>query len=341
MNDMTSSEPNRHDMSAHEAPHAPVWHPGEVALQASVGMVARMAEVGPRVIRDHMPEQHRAFFEQLPCLLVGALDEHGLPWASMLEGAPGFARSPDPRVLWVDAEPAAQDPLTGCRHDGAALGLLGIELHTRRRNRVNGTAMLHEGGFAVGVMESFGNCPQYIQKRVASDVGEIGDVDGRAQARVVATATSHAAALAPDDRAVIERADTFFVASGVLPRHGADAARVDVSHRGGRPGFVKVDDDWLTIPDFSGNRHFNTLGNLLLNPQAGLLFVDFERGDLLHVGGDVQLVLDGPVLAQFEGAERMWRVHVRAVVRRPAAIAGRWAFVEASPRIAATGTWPR
>lgn len=323
-------------MNSNDVTTAATWHPGERALQASVGMVARMAEVGPRVIRDHMPDQHRMFFDQLPWLVVGALDDTGMPWASVLEGAPGFANSPDPRVLRVNAVPAAEDPLSACLRDGAALGLLGIELHTRRRNRMNGTAVLRERGFDVAVMESFGNCPQYIQKRVLVATGERGDDAGHVQAPSV---SSRASALSAADRALVERADTFFVASGVLPRHGADAARVDVSHRGGRQGFVKVEGDRLTIPDFAGNRHFNTLGNLLLNPLAGLLFVDFDSGDLLQVGGDVELVLEGAELERFQGAERLWRVHVRTVVRRPSALAARWAFVEASPRIAATGRW--
>jgi predicted pyridoxine 5'-phosphate oxidase superfamily flavin-nucleotide-binding protein len=325
-------------MSTNDVNGTVVWHAGELALQASVGMAERMAEVGPRVIRDHMPDQHRAFFEQLSWLVVGALDDSGMPWASVLEGSPGFVHSPDPRVLRVGAVPAVQDPLSRCLHDGTALGLLGIELHTRRRNRMNGTTMLREGGLDVGVMESFGNCPQYIQKRVTADASTHGEDGERVRTPPV---SSRAATLSADDRSVIAHADTFFVASGVLPRHGADAARVDVSHRGGRPGFVKVEGNCLTVPDFSGNRHFNTLGNLLLNPQAGLLFVDFESGDLLHVGGDVELVPDGSELASFAGAERLWRVHVRTVVRRPAAIAGRWQFVEASPRLAATGAWQR
>src|SRR3546814_14766932 len=63
----------------------------------------------------------------------------------------------------------------------------------------------------------------------------------------------------------------------------------DVSHRGGRPGFVRVTEDdgrsVLTIPDFSGNQFFNTLGNIAINPRAGLLFVDFATGDLLTLTG--------------------------------------------------------
>ena len=67
-------------------------------------------------------------------------------------------------------------------------------------------------------------------------------------------------------------------------RRGA-AYGADISHRGGRPGFVRVDGDVLTIPDFRGNRYFNTLGNLIAEPRASLLFVDFETGDLLQLQG--------------------------------------------------------
>ncbi|WP_239502378.1 pyridoxamine 5'-phosphate oxidase family protein, partial [Stenotrophomonas maltophilia] len=72
-------------------------------------------------------------------------------------------------------------------------------------------------------------------------------------------------------REMVAGADTLFVASS----SGADidaGGGVDISHRGGRPGFVHVDGERLTIPDFSGNRYFNTLGNLLVEPRAALLF---------------------------------------------------------------------
>ena len=120
-------------------------------------------------------------------------------------------------------------------------------------------------------------------------------------------------------RAMISAADTCFVASYVDVDGDTRKRAVDVSHRGGRTGFVQIDSDRLTIPDFAGNLHFNTLGNLLLNPRAGLLFIDFGNGDLLHVTGTTEIIFDGPEVAAFQGAERLWRLQVTAVVRRPAA----------------------
>ena len=102
---------------------------------------------------------------------------------------------------------------------------------------------------------------------------------------------------------------------------------------------MRVDGDVLTIPDFSGNRYFNTLGNLAANPRAGLLFIDFERGDTLQLSGPTELVLEGPEVASFEGAERLWRVRARrgATAWR---LALRWRFGDYAPTSLATGQWP-
>lgn len=289
------------------------WHSGEVELQQRHGVAERMAVVGSRVIRDFMPEQHRSFYAQLPFLVIGAVDGDGAPWATLLEGAPGFVRSPDPRTLQVGARPAVDDPASSGLAPGAALGCLGIEPATRRRNRVNGRVRSLDGdGFTLAVEQSFGNCPQYIQRRTPT-----------LAAAAPATA-ERLPALDDEARRTIRAADTFFVAT--YADEGGDAARrgVDVSHRGGRPGFVQVDGDVLTIPDFAGNLHFNTLGNLLVNPRAGLVFIDFARGDLLQISGATELLLAGEELAALAGAERLWRVHVRQAVRRRGALAWRW-----------------
>lgn len=289
------------------------WHSGEVHLQLQYGVAERMAVVGARVIRDFMPEQHREFYAQLPFLVIGAVDGDGAPWATLLEGAPGFVSAPDPRTLRVGALPPDDDPASWCVARGAALGCLGIEPATRRRNRVNGRVEARDGeGFTLTVEQSFGNCPQYIQRRTPTRSAASG------------AAAEPLSALDDEARALIRAADTFFVAS--YADEGGDAARrgVDVSHRGGAPGFVRVDGDVLTIPDFAGNLHFNTLGNLLVNPRAGLVFVDFERGDLLQITGATELVLAGEELAALPGAERLWRVHVRQALRRRGALAWRW-----------------
>jgi len=309
------------------------WHEGEIALQRMTGSRERLAEVGPRVIRDHMPDQHREFFAQLPFLLAGSVDAQGQPWASVLAGEPGFVSSPDPRRLVVRAAPLAHDPLRETLAAGMPIGLLGIEPHTRRRNRLNGqVTQLDAKGFEVEVGQSFGNCPKYIQAREPEFTG----VAGAAPVRRLATLDAAA-------RAIVERADTFFIASAhPQAGHGdAPAFGVDVSHRGGKPGFVRVEGgEVLTAPDFIGNSFFNTLGNLAINPRCGLLFIDFDSGDLLHVAATAQIVHDGAELEAFQGAQRLLRFQSVSVLHAPAALPLRWSEAQLSPVLAATGAWP-
>ena len=305
--------------------HSP-WHAGEKQLQAHVGVAERMEALGRRVVRTEMPDQHRTFYEQLPFMLYGAVDVDGNPWASILEGQPGFAHSPEPGVLQFNSLPGADDPAQ--LSDGAAIGLLGIELHTRRRNRLNGrVGAVTASGFGVTVEQSFGNCPQYIQLRQFRTVPLADPATRIAQ---------HLNGLDDAAKATICGADTFFVASYV----DVDGQRsVDVSHRGGQAGFVQVEGNRLTIPDFAGNLFFNTLGNLLINPRAGLLFIDFNSGDLLHLSGRTEVILEGPQVEAFQGAERLWTFEVQQVVRRPAALGLRWRFDGVSPTSLLTGSW--
>jgi len=302
------------------------WHAGEKTLQEKVGVSERMEVFGQRVIRDHMPDQHRQFYQQLPFIVAGAVDADGKPWATLLEGPEGFISSPDPRQLLIDTRLPADDPATPGLAAGEAIGLLGIELHTRRRNRMNGLIHQAAGGqLSVSVQQSFGNCPQYIQLRDYRRVNE--PAQGRFDAQALDAETAR----------MIEQADTFFVAGYIDP---ADAPRaVDVSHRGGRPGFVRVEGNRLTIPDYAGNLHFNTLGNLLVNPVAGLLFVDFSNGNVLQVTGRAEVILDNPLIQAFEGAERLWTLDIAQVVLRRAALSLRWAFEEYAPTSLMTGTW--
>ena len=117
-------------------------------------------------------------------------------------------------------------------------------------------------------------------------------------------------------REIITQADTFFVASYIDAKDGS--RQVDVSHRGGKPGFVRLDEDGtFTIPDFNGNLFFNTLGNFLINPKAGLLFVDFSTGDELQLTGEAKVILDSPEIAAFQGAERIWQFRARQAIYRP------------------------
>lgn len=308
------------------------WHPGEKAIQQQVGVADRMEAVGRRVVRDFMPEQHRAFFGQIPFIVAGSIDPQGDAWATLVAGHPGFIASPTPTALDLAVRPDPSDPASAGLRAGNAIGLLGIELHTRRRNRVNGLVRAASGGvLRVAVDQSFGNCPQYIQLR---DVALVRDPDQPFAGSVEESAVPDATA-----RAVIEAADTFFVASFA---EGDGRRQVDVSHRGGKAGFVRVAaDGTLTIPDFAGNLFFATLGNILLNGKAGLVFADFETGDLLQMTGDAEVVLSSPEIGAFQGAERLWTFRPRRVVRRRAALPLRWTFRPDgwSPNALMTGDW--
>ena len=310
------------------------WHDGEIALQRSAGVAERMADVGRRVIRDYMPDQHRDFFAQLPFIVLGSVDPQGDVWATLRANEPGFMHSPDSRNLAVALARDPGDPAEAGFEDGEAIGLLGIELHTRRRNRMNGNVRrLDDSGFTIAVGQSYGNCPQYIQLRQFEFT--------RPAARFQPVETvQHLETLNARALEMIANADTFFVASYVdLPEGGR---QVDVSHRGGKPGFVDIREGGvLTVPDFAGNLFFNTLGNFSVNPHAGLVFVDFATGDLLQITGVPEVVLDGPEITAFQGAERFWRVTPTRIIYRPAGLPLQWKDETdgASPNSLMTGDW--
>ncbi|PKU21813.1 pyridoxamine 5'-phosphate oxidase family protein [Telmatospirillum siberiense] len=289
----------------------------------------RQAGGGPAgaAIRERMPEQHRDFFAGLRYLPVGIVATDGWPAATMLTGDPGFIQSPDAATLRIELPPEPGDPTVAAITSGLDIGILGIDFATRRRNRANGRVSARdERALTVAVHQSFGNCPKYIQQRsvvaLARPAGEtdrLASLDARAQI-------------------LISQADTFFVASRSRNRL-EDNGGADISHRGGRPGFVRIAGDVLTIPDFRGNRYFNTLGNLLGEPRTALLFLDFEQGDLLHLQGEAEIDWSAAAGGEFPGAERLWRFHVARGWRRPAAVPLCWSFIEQAPSTARTGLW--
>jgi predicted pyridoxine 5'-phosphate oxidase superfamily flavin-nucleotide-binding protein len=205
--------------------------------------------------------------------------------------------------------------------------MLGIDFATRRRNRANGKLIRRDAhGLTVAVRQSFGNCARYIQTRAIHQ-------HARGPAGPVAfTSLDRAAA------AMIEQADTFFVATRA-PRGAGAAHGADIAHRGGRPGFVRVTGDVLTIPDFAGNRYYNTLGNMIGEPRAALLFVDFATGDLLQLQGMAEVDWAGAHAAALTGAERLWRFHVARGWRWVGGSPLRAARPDYAPTTLLTGIW--
>jgi predicted pyridoxine 5'-phosphate oxidase superfamily flavin-nucleotide-binding protein len=295
------------------------FHDDERAAQHLAGQ-----SPGRAAIRSFMPDQHRAFFTGLSYLFAATLDERGWPIGTVLTGDRGFITSPDATTLRIASLPQANDPATPGFVEDAELGLIGLDFTNRRRNRANGQLIAVDSGLTVRVAQSFGNCAQYIQTRTPSP---------RAAASMPAESLGQ---LDDAAQAIIKASDTFFVASRSRAGIGSDGG-LDMSHRGGRPGFVGVTGDQLTIPDFRGNRFYNTLGNLLGDSRAGLLFIDFSSGDLLQLQGRVTIdwhPSNGPT-----GTERLWRVAIERAWRRRAAFPFQWTFGAYAPTTLATGAF--
>ncbi len=322
-----------------ETPDSP-FHLGEQFVQYQLGVRDKMEQFGRRVIRDYMPDQHRQFYKKLPFVLIGHVDESGWPWASILCGGSdleqSFMLSPNERQLDLHATPFTGDPLNRSLKRNSRVGLLGIEMQTRRRNRLSATVESStETKTVLRVDQAFGNCPQYIQNR--------GVLARQNPLPITVEAFTTFDKTAEE---LIMGADTFFVSSYAAfdSSKSADSANesawgADVSHRGGQPGFVLLQGNKLTIPDFPGNNHFNTLGNFVANPKAGLLFVDFDQGHLLMITGTVEVHWLRDLKPTFTNAERFWSFNLDHGVWIKNALPFRFQFEAYSPNSLLSGTW--
>ncbi len=300
------------------------FHAGELEAQARAG-AGDVAKWAHGFIRDYMPEQHRDFYTSLPFLVVAGGDTEGRTWVTLLDGAEGFIRSANPRSLSLETDIAKTDPLAAAFAAGTDVGVVGIELASRRRNRFSGCLRKAETGYTIDIKQTFGNCPQYIHERSWTRAPR------RSPGGAVRGTTLDASQIA-----LIQKSDTMFIGSG--HQQGADGPSrgFDASHRGGAPGFVHVESSsHLRIPDYAGNNFFNTIGNLLSDPRIGLVFVDFDTGGLLHVSGRATIDWQ-PENAHDPDAWRMIDVQIDSVIERPGALALRWAKQDQTQRLRVT-----
>ncbi|OLT11185.1 pyridoxamine 5-phosphate oxidase [Actinomadura sp. CNU-125] len=283
-----------------------VYHEGERAAQRRAGLREQGGFSG-RAIRAEIPEVAQKFLLQQPMVVLGAADGGGRMWATLLTGRPGFLRADDARTVLIDARTGPDDPLHRALAEPAAVGLLAIEPSRHRRMRMNGRAVPTPHGLRVRLDQVYSNCPKYIQKR-------------RPHREPVAPGRPRRSrALTGDQQRWITGADTFFIATS--DREG-DA---DASHRGGAPGFVEaVTPTLLRWPDYVGNAMFNTLGNLEVQPRAGLLFPDWRTGAVLQLTGTARTDWEPAHAAAVPGAERLVEFAVTDVVETPDAVPLRW-----------------
>ena len=258
------------------------FHAGELAVQQRAGVRAQAARLSAMVEPGELRGGIARWLAARTFAALTARDAHGRLWTSPLAGPAGFLDAVSPAELVLRSALSAADPL----HDlpsGQQAGLVVLDFAARRRVRVNGTlTVAGDGTLSVTVQQAYGNCPQYITPRVVDPAALGPDRPGATDAGRVQGGTT----LTPDDAEQVRTADTFFLGT-THPDRGNDA-----SHRGGAPGFVRVDDSRLWWPDYPGNNMFNSLGNLAVHPVAALLFTDFTTGRILQLSGTAEVEWD-------------------------------------------------
>ncbi|CAJ1951888.1 unnamed protein product [Cylindrotheca closterium] len=334
-NDHISTFQHQHILQTHTWP----FHQGELQVQLKLGAYEYVNSYAPKIIRPFMPEQHREFYKSQPFLVAAARDENGKLWSTLLFAStqspsnhrPFFVQSPDSKTLLLATTPLPGDALEGSLQVGSDLGLLGIEFATRRRNRVNGRIISNgnndNGGknnhqITFSVDQSFGNCPQYIKPRnrwsTRSDNTNNNNVCPEPSAPVTSTKEGRPNRLSPEQLEKVRQAETISLATGYRG-HGANPVYGnDASHRGGSAGFLHVREDARTIilPDYNGNHHFNTIGNLILDSSMGITIPLYEKGEMIQLTGQATIIWDDnhELIAQHVGAKRLIQFVIDQVV---------------------------
>jgi hypothetical protein len=293
-----------------------IYHAGELAVQARAGVQAE-AERLMRGIGTSITPAAQDFLRSQRLAIASTVGTSNRVWASLLTGEPGFVQTISDQIVRINAVPITGDPLReNLLQDD--IGVLVIDLATRRRLRLNGKAEIQaDGCIYVYTKQVYFNCPKYIQIRhLNADSSKL-----QASPQIQNTKV-----LTYEQQQWITRTDTFFIAS-FHPGSGADA-----SHRGGYPGFVRIlNANQLVFPEYAGNNMFNTLGNISIHPQTGLLFVDFESGSTLQLTGKAKIIWQPERVAEFVGAERLVEFQIHQILEITNAIPLRWQFGEYSP----------
>ena len=299
-----------------------LFHQGELAIQQRADE-SDIAQRNGSVVKKHIIKGALPFIAQQVMTVISSTDESKQIWTSVLIGQQGFIRALDDQHLIINpqqmmTQPA--DPLWKNIERNSQVGLVIIDLNTRRRLRVNGNInQLDNRQYQVTVAQAYPNCPKYIQRRqpaLSNDV--LTSTTPEPQLGNVLTATQIE---------LISNSDSFFVGSGVDGHHH------DASYRGGAPGFVNViNNHELLIPDYQGNSMFNTLGNFQSNPNAGLLFIDFTHNKLVQLTGKAKILWDQEDNTNNTGGtKRYWRFIVSCWQETQLPSGVNWTFFDYSP----------
>ncbi|MEM7082944.1 MAG: oxidoreductase [Pseudomonadota bacterium] len=292
-----------------QSPHP--LHKGELDIQKRMKSPTEISRNLPHYIDPSMPWQHKDFYTRLPYLAVATIDADGRPWATLLVTASdidhgiGIA-SVSQNELNVHSMTTNMDPfvraLNSRRRIFADEQLLfagvGVDFSNRRRNKLAGniTDYSMPGKDRLHIVlnsdQHLGNCPKYITVRDLEPYARQADLAFDGFESFGGTLDRHA-------QKIIARSSTVYLATRHLPESNdfeLDKRDMGLNHRGGAPGFVRIEQSGghssglepvthLVLPDHSGNRFYQSLGNVQTDPQVGITFPDFSTGDVLYLTG--------------------------------------------------------
>jgi NAD(P)H-flavin reductase/predicted pyridoxine 5'-phosphate oxidase superfamily flavin-nucleotide-binding protein len=284
------------------------WHQGEHKMH----QLMKVPE-NDNPTTGALTQQAAFMLQRAPLLALGTLDAESRPWTTLWGGESGFSRPLGGDMVGIRAdvdmefdpvveslvakERRANGDIVKSEGKGAMVGGLTIDLMTRKRVKIYGRMVAgavsepEDDSMGIGDMQlvckveqSLGNCPKYLNKK------DIRPAPARPKL------LSKSPVLSAEGRSIIEKADLFFISSS----NSNDD--MDTNHRGGPPGFVRIisnneDGAEIIYPEYSGNRLYQTLGNLMVTPLAGIVVPDFDTGDVLYITG-VTTVLIGKDAAE-------------------------------------------
>ncbi len=296
-----------------------LFHEGEVTVQQRFGE-EELAARSSGIIKDYIPPNAFEFVNKQLILIVSTVDDNQSIWTSILIGKPGFVTIIDEKTLKINLTELVsgkEDPFWENIKTNPSIGGLFIDLSTRRRLKLVGKISWSEDDLKVLVNRAYPNCPRYIQRR---------DIEVTKIENSIVPPTK-GMRLNGELKNWIQKSDTLFVGSS------NDHNDLGANHRGGNPGFIQVmDDHTLKIPDYPGNSMFNTLGNFMVNPKAGLLIVDFEIGKTLQLTGTAEIIWNEENSdKETGGSRRFWKFQINERLESYLPKGVQWKFVDYSP----------
>ena len=286
------------------------WHEGEIAM-AKAMRVPYMDNPTVPTLSPQLANHARI----APLIAIGTLDKQGRPWTTLWGGEKGISQPIAQGILGVRSQVVRQhDPvveeLVGKEGDGTVVREEGrgrmvsgltIDLETRKRTKLYGRMVagalsmredeatetqqyVAEVQLVLKIEQSLGNCPKYLNKKHV----ELAESNPQL--------VSNSPQLPQHALDLLSKADLFSLSSAY---HDQD---MDTNHRGGPAGFVRVISNnpsgaVLCYPEYSGNRLYQTLGNLKVNPVIGICLPDFDTGDMLYLTGTTEILI-GPDAAK-------------------------------------------